>query len=92
MCVFSGGFAFVNIHLQQRITITKQDVVRWCINATLKCEPRDTIEFYCRNMRGYEYINEGVIANYDKYPWLDSDWIDAANAHDANDACANEVK
>jgi hypothetical protein len=61
-----GGW-WTNAHVK-RITITKQDVVRYCTNSRHEGRTQKEIKYYCQELRGDEYIAQGVTPNYGEYP------------------------
>lgn len=50
------------------ITITEQDIVRYCLDGRRAKLGAKDIEYYCHELGGDEYMAKGFKPNYDKYP------------------------
>ena len=49
------------------VTITQQDIVRYCMDRRRAHSPAKEIEYYCGTLWGDYYIAQGVQPNYEKF-------------------------
>lgn len=69
LALFAAGGWYTDRQMKEHtITITEQDVVRYCLDSRrAKLGDKDE-KFYCKDMGGDEFMAKGFKPNYDKFP------------------------